>query len=342
MKKVERAKGSGNAVRLKRFKNKVQQERGAASSQESAGITEPMLIPKGHFLLPLLLLLTAVGAAQTETRPFTHNGYSRPYLIHRPTNVAAHPAVVFMLGGIGSTAKSESEEFNWIAVSDRSGFLVVFPELVATQTDQPANKNNITFWEMKGSRTHHWPADALPVDDDGYLMAVLKDVLHRDHADAGRVYFAGFSSGSGAAQLLAARHPREIRGVFAVATPLMDPPPRLPRPVPILYIHGDRDVQFTAFEANSPNFATTPHGNWVTWGYLNGCHIQTARKTSWGVQLSWQQCKQGVPVIADLIADFGHEWAGSVSENRKGSEGLNLNFTEMAWEFFSGQSSKQR
>jgi len=289
-----------------------------------------------------MLLLAALASGQTETRRFTHNGYSRPYLIHLPPNAAAHSAVVFMLGGIGSTAKSESEEFNWIAVSDRNGFLVVFPELVATQTDRPADKTNITFWEMKGSRTHRWPAGALPVDDDGYLMAVLKDVVRRDRADARRVYFAGFSSGSGAAQLLASRHPKQIRGVFAVATPLMDPPPRLARPVPILYIHGDRDVQFTAFEANSPNFATTPHGNWVTWGYLNGCHIQTAKKTTWGVQLSWEQCSQGVPVIADLIADFSHEWARRVSENRKESARLNLDFTEMAWEFFSGLSGKQR
>ncbi|HTS05025.1 MAG TPA: PHB depolymerase family esterase [Candidatus Eisenbacteria bacterium] len=305
-------------------------------------MTRLMLKRKGPLVLPVLLLLAVSGGAQTETRPFTHNGYSRPYLIHRPANVAAHPAVVFMLGGIGSTAKSESQEFNWIAVSDKNGFLVVFPELVATNTDQPANKNNITFWEMKGSRTHRWPAGALPVDDEGYLMAVLKDVLHRDHGNARRVFFAGFSSGSGAAQLLASRHPKEIRGVFAVATPLMDPPPRLTRPVPIFYIHGDRDVQFTAFEANSPRFATTPHGNWVTWGYLDDCHIQTAKKTEWGIQLSWQQCKQGVPVIADLIADFGHAWAGSESENRKESARLNLDFTDMAWEFFSGLSSKQR
>ena len=55
------------------------------------------------------------ASAQTEARPFVHNGYSRPYLVHRPEHVAPHPAVVFMLGGITSTAKSTSEEFNWIA-----------------------------------------------------------------------------------------------------------------------------------------------------------------------------------------------------------------------------------
>jgi poly(3-hydroxybutyrate) depolymerase len=53
------------------------------------------------------------------------------------------------------------------------------------------------------------------------------------------------------------------------------------------------------------------------------------------VQLVWQQCRNGVPVVADFIAGFGHEWAGSVSGSGKkpGPEGLD--FTEMAWQFFA-------
>jgi poly(3-hydroxybutyrate) depolymerase len=295
-----------------------------------------------RWILTLLtaLLMARSLAAQTETRPFAHNGYDRPYIIHRPAHPAAHPTVVFMLGGIGSTAQSESEDFNWISVSDRNGFFVVFPEPIATQTDQPMDRhNNISFWEMQGSRTHRLAAGALPVDDDGYLMAVLRDVLKRDRGDPERVFFAGFSSGSGAAQLLASRHSNEIRGVVAVATPLMDPPPNLARPVPILYIHGDKDEQFSGFEVNSPNFATTPHGNWVTWGYLNGCRIQTAKKMNWGVQLSWRGCKHGVPVVADFIANFGHEWADS-SGHKQHPQVHGLDFTEIAWQFFAEIQSK--
>jgi poly(3-hydroxybutyrate) depolymerase len=300
------------------------------------------MIRQNTLLLLLIPLLTAVARnlpAQTEARPFVHNRYSRPYIIHRPSNLGPRPAVVFMLGGIGSTAKSVSQDFNWIRESDRNGFLVVFPEPVPTQTDQPMDRhNNITFWEMKGSRSHRLSSGGQPVDDDGYLIAVLHDVLRREHADRKRVFFAGFSSGSGAVQLLASRHPRQITGIVAVATPLMDPPPKLARPVPILYIHGDNDQQFAGFEVNSPNFATTPHGNWVTWGYLNGCRIQTAEKKDWGVQFSWQGCRRNVPVVADFVANFGHQWAGS-SDSKGNSESLPpdaLDFTAMAWQFFAG------
>jgi poly(3-hydroxybutyrate) depolymerase len=301
----------------------------------------PVLLLSTALITALMMALAQRAAGQTETRPFVHNGYSRPYIIHRSVHLTAHPVVVFMLGGIRSTAKSTSEDFNWVSEADRNGFLVVFPEPVATRTDQPAGRDNITFWEMKGSRTHQLANAALAVDDEGYLMGVLREVLRREHADRKRIFFAGFSSGSGAVQLLASRHPKDIRGIVAVATPLMDPPAKLDHPVPILYIHGDNDEQFSGFEVNSPHFATTPHGNWVTWGYLNGCRTQTAEKTNWGVQLSWQDCKEKVPVVADFIANCGHEWAGSLdSKGNKEQQQPALNFTDMAWQFFAGIHSK--
>jgi polyhydroxybutyrate depolymerase len=283
------------------------------------------------------LLAAMTCSAQLAARPMTHNGYNRPYLIYRPAHLPAHPAAVFMLGGITSTAQSASEEFGWTQTADQYGFLVVFPEPMRTDLTQPAlGKKNITFWEMKGSRTHILAPGSLPVDDDGYLMAVLKDVLQQDHADRTRVYFAGFSSGSGMVQLFASRHPRDVRGVVAVATPLLDPPAKLSKPVPVLYIHGDEDEQLTAFEANSPHFLATPHGNWVTWGYLDGCQKQSAEKTAWGVKLTWQGCRQGVPVTADFVAGVGHVWEGSLNSSRdqKHAPPVTLDFTAMAWEFF--------
>jgi polyhydroxybutyrate depolymerase len=282
-------------------------------------------------------------ATQMQTRPFTHNGYDRPYLIYRPAHLAKNPAVVFMLGGIGSTAKFTSQNFGWTQEADRNGFLVVFPEPVATEPSKPANKKkNITFWQMKGSRTRILAPNAMPVDDDGYLMAVLHDVLRRDHPDGKCVFFAGFSSGSGMVQLLASRHPKQIRAIAAVATPLMDPPAKLARPVGVLYIHGDNDEQFSGFETLGPHFATTPHGNWVTWGYLDACQTQTAEKTAWGVHFSWQGCKDDVPVVADFVVGIGHEWAGSLDSNwnRLPHTQDPLNFTDMAWQFFASLRTK--
>ena len=271
------------------------------------------------------------------TRPFAHNGYDRPYLIYRPAHLVKDTAVVFMLGGIGSTALFTSKNFGWKEEADRNGFLVVFPDPVATDPSRPASKKNITFWQMRGSRTRILAPNALPVDDDGYLMAVLHDVLRRDRPNPKRVFFAGFSSGSGMVQLFASRHPKNIRAIAAVATPLMDPPTKLAHPVGVLYIHGDNDEQFSGFETLSPHFATTPHGNWVTWGYLNGCQQQAAEKTEWGARFSWQGCKKHVPVIADFVAGVGHEWAGSLDSdwNRTAQTHHPLNFTTMAWQFFA-------
>ena len=110
---------------------------------------------------PILLLSVVfltfclTGKAQLESRLIVHNGYRRPYLVFRPTHRPAHPAAVFMLGGVGSTASSEASEFGWAQKAEQEGFLAVFPEPVVTQPDLPADrKNNLTFWEMKGSRSH--------------------------------------------------------------------------------------------------------------------------------------------------------------------------------------------
>lgn len=294
-----------------------------------------------QLLFSTALALAAVQPlwAQLQNRPLVHNGYSRPYLIFRPAQLPPRPAVVFMLGGIHSTAESEAQNFGWTGVATRNGFIVVFPSPVRTNLNLPINrKKNITFWEMQGSRTHLLTPGGMPVDDDGYLMAVLQDVLRRDHPDRKRIFFVGFSSGSGMVQLFASRHSKYVSGIVAVATPLMEPPAKLARPVPVLYIHGDNDEQFSGFETHSPHFATTPHGNWVTWGYLDGCRVQTAAKTDWGVRLSWDGCKNRVPVIADFVAHLGHEWPGSFDSdwNQEHRPRHPLDFTVIAWHFLAG------
>lgn len=287
-----------------------------------------------------VIVLCAVQplSAQLQTRPLVHNGYDRPYLIFLPPHLPPRPTVVFMLGGIHSTTESESQNFGWTGLANRNAFIVVFLSPVRTNLNLPIDRKNITFWEMQGSRTHLLAPGGLPVDDDGYLLAVLQDILHHDHPDRKRIFFVGFSSGSGMVQLFAARHSKYVSGIVAVATPLMEPPAKLVRPVPILYVHGDNDEQFSGFETHSPYFATTPHGNWVTWGYLDGCRVQTAARTDWGVRFSWKGCKNHVPVIADFVAHLGHEWPGSLDSdwNQKHRPHHPLDFTEIAWQFLAG------
>ena len=276
-------------------------------------------------------------AGTLSTHACTHNGYTRPYLVYTPQQHEPHAAVVFVLGGVGSSALSTSQDLGWIAEADRSHFIVVFPEPLTQYPDRPfAKHTNITFWEMQGSRTHVVPQGSRLVDDDGYLMAVLAEVVHSQPVDSRRVFFAGFSSGSGMVQLLASRHPDSIAAIAAVATPLMEPPARLSRPVAVLYIHGDDDEQFSGFEVNSPDFATTPHGNYVTWGYLDGCHKQRAEKTTWGVKLHWEDCRDNAPVVLDLIQGLGHEYLTHESPwNALHRADDPLDFTDMAWQFFS-------
>src|SRR5579863_1374100 len=101
----------------------------------------PLALKRGFlffFFSTLIIAALHPVAAQMLTRPFAHNGYDRPYLIYRPAHLAKDPAVVFMLGGIGSTAMFTSKNFGWKEEADRNGFLVVFPNPVATDPSKPA------------------------------------------------------------------------------------------------------------------------------------------------------------------------------------------------------------
>jgi poly(3-hydroxybutyrate) depolymerase len=288
----------------------------------------------------LIAVSTSLCSAQTiglETHPFTHNGYSRPYLVYTPKLVKPMAAMVVVLGGVSSSASSTAADLGWTEEADRNGFIAVFPEPLTEDPTKPFVKiTNTTFWEMQGSRTHIVAPGGSAIDDDGYLMGLMREVLQTQPVDRRRVFFAGFSSGSGMVQLMASRHPEMIRGIAAVATPLMEPPQSLADPVAVLYIHGDDDELFSGFEVNSSRFATTPHGNWVTWGYLDGCTVQRATKTNWGVQFTWEGCRSGVPVVGDFIKGLDHEWLSRKSAwNAAHHEAPPLDFADMAWQFFA-------
>jgi hypothetical protein len=64
-------------------------------------------------------------------------------------------------------------------------------------------------------------------------------------------------------------------------------------------------------------------------------HIQRAKKTQWGVQFSWEVCRNHVPVIADFMHGLNPEWLTSESPwNLAHRPDDPLDFTEIAWNFF--------
>jgi poly(3-hydroxybutyrate) depolymerase len=134
-----------------------------------------------------------------------------------------------------------------------------------------------------------------------------------------------------------------VAGVFAVATTLFYPPAKLTRPVPVFFVYGAEDgTEIHGLGPHDPHFGTTAHGNWVTWGFLDGCRTQTARLTDWGVEFSWIGCRGDVPVIFAHVLHLGHEWPGSVRSrwNETYRPGHPLSFTDIAWDFFSGLRAK--
>lgn len=168
-------------------------------------------------------------------------GQKRTFTVHVPAmlNARASVPLVVMLHGGGGTARAAMWETGWAAKADHEGFIAVFPDALARDPARPASFGaNPQLWNDGSGR--FYPAQS-PVDDVGFIAAMLDDLGRRYTIDARRVYVSGFSNGASMAFRLGAALPDRIAAIAPVAGALWKDPVKLARPVSMLYITGNAD-----------------------------------------------------------------------------------------------------
>ena len=168
-------------------------------------------------------------------------GQKRTFTVHVPAmlNAQASVPLVVMLHGGGGTARAAMWETGWAAKADHEGFIAVFPDALARDPARPASFGaNPQLWNDGSGR--FYPAQS-PVDDVGFIAAMLDDLGRRYTIDARRVYVSGFSNGASMAFRLGAALPDRIAAIAPVAGALWNDPVKLARPVSMLYITGNAD-----------------------------------------------------------------------------------------------------
>lgn len=78
----------------------------------------------------LLLFITRISLAQTQTGSFTYDGLVRNYRIHLPTSCTGCTGLplVVNLHGIGSNALQQEVYTGFNNISDTANFIVVYPD----------------------------------------------------------------------------------------------------------------------------------------------------------------------------------------------------------------------
>ncbi len=165
------------------------------------------------------------GGAGTSDHVLVHGGLERAYRVHLPPRLPVGAPLVIQLHGGGGNGRGLDRLTRFHALADQERFAVVSPD---------------------GFR-RHWNDGRIPgnpVDDVGFLAALI------DHAAAWlpinrrQVYVAGISNGAMMAARLAAHLADRIAAFAQVAGTAAEDAPswwRPDRPVPFLQIHGTDD-----------------------------------------------------------------------------------------------------
>ncbi len=256
----------------------------------------------------------------------------REYVLVPPRGPNA-PLWLF-LHGMGCTASWAVDEARLEGFARGQGIALVAPQALRPKPNEPAKfLTNAPRWN-DGAKPDE-------VDDVAFLDAVLTDAIARTQADGNRLFVIGFSNGAAMAFRYAAERAERIAAVAPVAGHCWSEP-KPSRPVPTLYLIGDRDplVPLRGGEIE------LPWGNRLVrrpsviqtlerWAVANGCSPVSEVVRDGAIRE--ERFPGPVPMRSVVVPGLGHHWPGGKGQlnPRIGGATSNvLNANELLHEFF--------
>jgi polyhydroxybutyrate depolymerase len=266
----------------------------------------------------------------TTRRQLVVGGVTRSYLLHAGGAARPGRALVLVLhgwrGGAADIERRTRGTFDRLA--DTDGAVVAYPEALG---DPRWNDGWVGI-----------PGIA-PIDDVGFLAALIDAVAAEHGIDRKRVFAAGLSNGAGMVHRLACERPDLVAAVAPVSGGMA---PVIARacahtqgpPVSIIAMHGTADPIVP--------FDQSIRGGVATWVKRNGCpetpvtsalpDADPADGTRTRVDV-FAQCAAGTAVELYTIEGGGHAWPGGTSPLgfiRKGPTPRDFDAAVVIWDFF--------
>jgi polyhydroxybutyrate depolymerase len=177
-------------------------------------IMTPFRIKATSILFVLFITILFTGCTQrdpdsshTQIRSIVHDGLTRSYRIHVPTNTNEYNALLLVLHGGGGTAKHTEEELTkkgFNTLSDKYKFVVVYPEGIEKRWNDGRIENKPV--------TH--------IDDVGFLTKIIDTVTQEFNIDSNRVFVTGISNGGQMSYRLACERTEKIAAIAPVVSSL--------------------------------------------------------------------------------------------------------------------------
>ena len=288
-----------------------------------------------------VLSYASVGSATggNFVRNINYQNLSRWYLVHVPPGYSRQVAtpVVLVLHGGGGNPYYIWQTTGMSNVANNNTFIAVYP----AGTTGPNGSLGGFLWNdgrpyVNGTYS--------PVDDVGFIVAVLNDLARILNIDRSRIYASGFSNGALMCYRLAQQLPDQIAAIAAVAgqraVDEIFPPP--PWAVPLIHFHGLLDTIAPYFGGKSsvPSsmvavFEPVPD-TVASWATHDGCcdPVEILRINK-AVKTVYTPCPLTSEVVLWTLEDGGHTWPGESTGTHVNRD---ISASQEIWDFFKTKS----
>lgn len=293
---------------------------------------------------------TATLATGNHTVRLRFAGKNREYIIHVPSGANTALPLLLAFHGGGGEAEGFQKYAGLDAISDREKFLVVYPYGTGVFP------RRLLTWNAG-----ECCAQAMnnKVDDVGFAMAVIDDVIRQTRVDTKRIYATGHSNGAMMAYRLAAEHAERIAAIAPVSGAYNLEKFAPSQPVAVLDMHSVDDPRALYNGGNGPAFpgtnSTSSHRAVMDgihrWTRNNKCagdstiaEVRTGKPGSdnagqTATLMVWKGCPAGGEVAHWKLTGVGHGWPGDEGAAKReriiGPQTTLVLAAEEVWKFVS-------
>lgn len=285
---------------------------------------------------------TSDTRSETRVETLEIDGRTRTYRVHIPPALPSGPVplVVALHGGTGSGQQFQASS-GFDAVAAARGFIVVYPDGVATQLGDDRR-----VWNAGGCCGRAQTARD-NVDDVAFIAAVIDSVKGTYAIDDHRVFAVGHSNGAMMSIRLACELSEQIVAIAYQAGALLIDRCEPTLPVSAMAVHGtaDRNVPIDggSGEGLSGVDFPDPRGAIRALAAAEGCDT-TAPVTRSPTDVSavtieaWPACPDGIAAEFVVVEGANHRWLDAANANTDSpvtAASIDFDMSTQAWTFLA-------
>ena len=173
-------------------------------------------------LLVLTVFVIGLHAQSGQTsKTMQYGGVERQYIEYIPANVLSPAPVVFVLHGLGDDMGNMFNATGFKQIADQHGWIVIVPQALEANVSLMGQNISLgTAWNSGVSANLSFLGNIIVndgVDDSGFIMAILDDLISTYNVDQANVFSMGVSMGGFMSNRLAIEHGDRINAIAAVS-----------------------------------------------------------------------------------------------------------------------------